>query len=101
MEGLGRARGIVSAPLIKTMAGLTKEVVKNYLPKFSTLIERWVMFCCEPIITLLQCQVVLQFLIKECTLLPDICVKGFDKASSKTGAMLSKPEGMFETNEDS
>ena len=83
------------------MTGLTKEVVKNYLPKFNTLIERWVMFCCEPIATLLQCQVVLQFSIKEHMLFLDICVQGFNKAISRTGATLSKPEGMFKTDEDS
>ena len=85
------------------MTGLTKEVVKNYLPKFSTLIERWVIFDCEPIITLLQSQVVLQSLIKdsECMFLLDISVQGFNKAVNRIGSMLSKPERMFETDEDS
>ena len=87
--------------LMKTTTSLTKEVIKYYLPKFRALIIRWVIFCCEPIIALLLCQVVLQFLIKECTLFLYVSVEGFDKAGYRTGAMPSKPEGMFKTNEDS
>jgi len=78
-----------------------KEVVKNYILKLNTLIVKWVMFCDEPVITPLQCQVVFQYFIKHCMLVLEISGKSFGKAFGRTTAMLSKPEGMFKTDEDS
>jgi hypothetical protein len=86
---------------MKTMIGLTKEVVKNYLAKFCALIGRRVMLCCEPVGALLRFQVVIQPLIKEWRLFFDIDVQGLNKAFSGTGARPSKPKGMFETDENS
>jgi hypothetical protein len=86
---------------MKTMIGLTKEVVKNYLPKFCALIARRAMFCCEPVGALLRFQVVVQSLIKEWRLFFDISVQGLNKGFGGTGARLSKPKGMFKTNENS
>jgi len=78
-----------------------KEVVKNYLLKLNTLIVRWAIFCGEPVITLLQCQVVFQYFIKHCMLVLEISGQSFSKAFGRTTAMLSKPEGMFQADEDS
>ena len=86
---------------MKTKTGLTKEVVKNYLPKFCTLMGRRVIFCCEPVGALCRFQVVVQPLIKEHTLFFDISVKGFNKAFREAGARLSKPKGMFKRDENS
>jgi hypothetical protein len=86
---------------MKTMIGLTKEVVKNYLPKLCALIGRRVMFRCEPVGALLRFQVVVQPLIKERTLFFDISIQGLNKAFGGTGAGSSKPKGMFETDENS
>jgi len=82
------------------MTSLTKEVVKNYLLKFSALIIRWAMFCGKPVITFFQHQIVFQSLIKQSTLVLEISVQGFSKSLDRTGTLLSKPEGMFKTNED-
>jgi len=55
MAGLGWAEDCISnTKLMKIMTGLTKEVVKNNLPQVGTLIRRWMMFGCEPVISLLQ-----------------------------------------------
>jgi len=84
----------------KTRIGLTKEVLNDHLVKFNALIMRWVMFYDEPVIAPLQCQVVIQALIKCHTLVLEINVQGFSKAFSRTRALLSKPEGMFKTDKD-
>jgi hypothetical protein len=86
--------------LKRTRTSLTKEVVKNYFSKFSALIIRWAMFCGKPVIVPLQCQVVFQSLIKQCTLVLKINVQSFSKCDGRTRALLSEPEGMFKTDED-
>ena len=82
------------------MSSLTKEIIKNYLLKFSALIMGWVISCGEPVTTPLQHQVVFQSLIDHHVLILKISVQGFSKGLGKTGALLSKPEGMLKTDED-
>jgi len=48
----------------KTRTGLTKKMIKNYIPQFSTFILRWTKFHGEPVIALFWHQISLQFLIK-------------------------------------
>ena len=92
---------ISNTRVAKTTTGLTKEVVKNYLPKFCALMERRIIFCCEPVGALHWFQVVIQSLIKECMLFFGIGVEGFNEAFSGTGAGLSEPKGMFKADENS
>jgi len=80
---------------------LTKEVVKNYLCKFRALIIRMLIFCGEPVIAFFQHQVFIHSLIKQHTLVLEINVQGYSKAFGRTSTLLSKPEGMFQTDEDS
>jgi hypothetical protein len=84
-----------------TKMSLTKEIIKNYLLKFSALICRWVVFCGEPVTTTLQHQVVLQSLINHHVLVLKISVQGLSKGLGKTQALLNEPEGMFKADEDS
>ena len=86
---------------MKTKTGPTKKVVKNYLLKFCALMDRRAKFYCEPVGALRRFQVVIQPLINDCTLVFDIGVQGFNKAFGGAGARLSKPKGMFETDENS
>jgi len=82
------------------MTGLTKEVVKNNLPNVSTLIMRWAMFGCEPVILLLRFQVFFQCYVEKHRLFLDESVEGFDKGLGRTRGFLSKPERMLKTDED-
>jgi len=77
-----------------------KEVIKNYFLKFSALIMRWPMFHGEPVIAPFECQVFFQSLIKQHMLVFEISVKSFNKGFRRIGALLSKPERMFKTDED-
>jgi len=58
------------------------------------------MFCGEPVMTSFQHQVVFQSFINHHALVLEINGQGCSKGLGRTGALLSKPEGMFKTNED-
>jgi len=85
---------------MKITTGLTKEVVKNNLPNVGTLIIRWVMLGCEPVILLLQSQVFFQCYVEEHRLFLDESVEGFNKGLGRTRGFLNKPERMLETDND-
>jgi len=82
------------------MTSFTKEVVNNYFLQFTALIIRWAMFHGEPVIASFQLQVVFYFLIKKHMVTLDMSGPGSVKAFSRTEALLSKPEGTFQTDED-
>jgi len=85
---------------MKITTSLTKEVVKNNLPNIGTLIRRWAMFGCKPVILLLQFQVFFQCYVEEQRPFLDESVEGFNKGLGRTRGLLSKPERMLETDED-
>jgi len=85
---------------MKITTGLTKEVVKNNLPNVGTLIMRWVIFGCKPVLLLLRLQVFFQCYVGEHRLFLDESVEGFNKGLGRTRGFLSKPERMLETDED-
>jgi hypothetical protein len=60
---------------------------------------RWAIFCGEPITAPFQHQVVFQSLINQHVLVLKISIQGLSKGLGRTGALLSKPEGMFKTDE--
>ena len=80
---------------------LTKKAVKNYFLAFDTLFFRWAISCGKPVIAPFWHQVVFQFLIEQCMVALEIHVQGISKALAKTRALLSKPEGMFKTDDHS
>jgi len=58
------------------------------------------MFCGEPVTAPLQHQVVFQFFINHHALVLEISGQGCSKGLGRTVALLSKPEGMFKTDEN-